>query len=121
MNKLDLLGNQYGDLTVISPAEDDVLENGRHFTKWLCQCACGNEVAVRTKNLVSGRTKSCGCKSRCGKLGHLFNDLTGQRFGRLLVLERAPDRISKVDGKRKRTNWKCQCDCGNIVNVDGSH
>ena len=33
-------------------------------------------------------------------------DLAGQRFGRLVVLER--------DGTRcKRTTWLCQCDCGN--------
>lgn len=34
-------------------------------------------------------------------------DITGQRFGRLLVLER-------YDGKR----WKCVCDCGNITFSD---
>lgn len=36
-------------------------------------------------------------------------DLTGQRFGRLLVLER--------DGsdKQKNATWKCLCDCGNQV------
>jgi len=33
-------------------------------------------------------------------------DLTGQRFGRLLVLKRA-------GSKNKRTTWLCQCDCGN--------
>jgi hypothetical protein len=33
-------------------------------------------------------------------------DLTGQRFGRLVVLER--------DGTRsRRTTWLCQCECGN--------
>lgn len=43
-----------------------------------------------------------------------FIDLTGQRFGRLTVLERS---INK--GKQKRTTWKCQCDCGNIITVFG--
>lgn len=33
-------------------------------------------------------------------------DLTGQRFGRLTVLEPAPN-------KGRRTQWKCMCDCGN--------
>lgn len=36
-----------------------------------------------------------------------FLDLMGQRFGRLVVVERAPNRNGKVW-------WKCQCDCGNI-------
>ena len=34
-------------------------------------------------------------------------DLTGQRFGRLIVLEFAEIRKNK-------SYWKCQCDCGNI-------
>ena len=36
-------------------------------------------------------------------------DLTGQRYGRLVVLER--------DFSKKTTAWKCKCDCGNIVAV----
>ena len=38
-------------------------------------------------------------------------DLTGQRFGRLVVLERAEDNITK-SGKKVKC-WKCLCDCGN--------
>lgn len=37
-----------------------------------------------------------------------LRDLTGQKFGKLTVLERA-------ETKNKRTYWKCRCDCGNIV------
>lgn len=40
-------------------------------------------------------------------------DLTGRRFGRLVVIERAPN-SAKCD-----TRWKCQCDCGNVVTVRG--
>ena len=39
-----------------------------------------------------------------------FIDLTGQKFGRLLVLERA-------ENKYGRTAWKCKCDCGNYKEV----
>ncbi len=35
-----------------------------------------------------------------------FIDLTGQRFGRLVVVERSDN------DKRGRSTWKCQCDCG---------
>lgn len=44
-------------------------------------------------------------------------DLTGQRFGRLLVLKEG-DRIHTPNG-RSHIAWLCQCDCGNIVNVRG--
>ena len=39
-------------------------------------------------------------------------DLTGQRFGRLTVIERAPNR-------KKSTMWKCACECGNVTTVCG--
>lgn len=38
-------------------------------------------------------------------------DLTGQRYGRLIVLERAEPHITKSGKKIER--WKCKCDCGN--------
>lgn len=40
-------------------------------------------------------------------ISHNLKDLTGQRFGRLVVLE-----IAKVDKKRGAI-WKCKCDCSN--------
>lgn len=46
-----------------------------------------------------------------------FVDLTGQKFGKLTVIERAEDYI-KPNG-RKVLRWKCKCDCGNEVIVRG--
>jgi hypothetical protein len=42
-------------------------------------------------------------------------DLKNQQFGRLTVLE-----FDGVRGRRK-TYWKCICDCGNVVSVDTAH
>lgn len=42
-------------------------------------------------------------------------DLTRQRYGRLVVLERAEDHITKSG--RRVTRWKCICDCGNETTV----
>ena len=42
-------------------------------------------------------------------------DMTGQKFGRLLVIERAPN------NKAGRAMWKCKCDCGNEVIVLGKN
>lgn len=39
-----------------------------------------------------------------------FIDLTGQRFGRLTVTKRAPDKYTS--GGNKKTMWYCDCDCG---------
>ena len=40
-----------------------------------------------------------------------FNDLTGQRFGRLTVVKRVEDVITEKGNKF--TQWLCNCDCGN--------
>ena len=44
--------------------------------------------------------------------------LTGQKFGKLTVLERGEDYISPSGSHLLR--WKCQCDCGNIINATTS-
>jgi hypothetical protein len=41
-------------------------------------------------------------------------DLTGQRFGRLLV-------VSRADPKRTDARWHCVCDCGATVTVYAFH
>lgn len=38
-------------------------------------------------------------------------DLTGQRFGRLVVLEAAP--TIAISNNKNKYYWKCLCDCGN--------
>lgn len=44
-----------------------------------------------------------------------IDDLTGQRFGRLTVIEYAGKRVSP--NGTTSTMWKCKCDCGNIKDV----
>ena len=48
-------------------------------------------------------------------MGRKAIDLTGQRFGYLIVLRRD---ISK---EGKKPYWICQCDCGNIISVRSDH
>lgn len=45
-------------------------------------------------------------------------DLTGQKFGRLTVIERAPDSFTPK-GLRV-VMWRCRCDCGNEKNVSSA-
>lgn len=54
------------------------------------------------------------------KISKKRKDLTGQKFGRLIVIRPAPDKINK-SGTRS-TAWYCNCDCGNkdvIVRTSG--
>lgn len=43
-----------------------------------------------------------------------FIDLTGNKYGRLMVIQRA--RL-----KSRRTMWECKCECGNTVVVSADH
>ena len=46
-------------------------------------------------------------------------DLTGQKFGRLTVLERAED--YKTPKGKRHTRWMCKCECGNTAHILGDH
>lgn len=47
-----------------------------------------------------------------------YKDLTGTRFGKLTVIERADDFILSND--HRCIQWVCQCDCGSTVIIKGS-
>lgn len=103
---VDWVGHKNGRLTVICEAPSD---KGK---KWWCRCECGNEVAVFAGNLT--RTKSCGClqRERAAQTGSsTVKDRTGERYGRLTVLERFP---------APRVKWLCRCDCGKQKAILGS-
>lgn len=44
-----------------------------------------------------------------------WKDITGQRYGKLTVIERDLSKQSTA------TYWTCKCDCGNVVSVRGSN
>lgn len=48
-----------------------------------------------------------------------FKDLTGQKFGRLTVIERAENHYTT--GGRSQITWLCRCECGNNVIVNGQN
>ena len=105
----DLTGQKFGKLTVTGKSpEKYVAPNGRTDSIFYCHCDCVKESDVRRSQLLTGRTKSCGCNGFSQR-----NDLTGIRFGFLTVLKRSDIPITYRDGK-KRSRWICKCDCGNV-------
>ena len=50
-------------------------------------------------------------------MNHIKEDLTGKRFGKLVVLERAENHYYPKGGSC--VMWKCQCDCGGIKIANG--
>ena len=53
----DLTGGEFNLLTALRRVDDD--RNGAR--RYLCRCACGQELEVRGANLTSGAQVSCGC------------------------------------------------------------
>lgn len=53
-------GERYGRLA----AETDLGPAGNGYRWWGCVCDCGTKVAVRSRELDKGHTKSCGCLHR---------------------------------------------------------
>ncbi|MGV8907199.1 MAG: hypothetical protein ACOH15_11435 [Acetobacterium sp.] len=58
--KVNMMGEKYGRLTVIAPAENDKYNNAQ----WLCQCDCGNQKIVQGTAIRRGKAQSCGCLKR---------------------------------------------------------
>lgn len=80
---------------------------------WHCLCDCGNEIDVRSIELTSNNTTSCGCKRK-----DLRRNLIGQRFGKLTVIERSNNYISPKG--QSQVMYICKCDCGKEVEVASS-
>lgn len=105
---IDLTGKTFGKLTVIRRAEN----RGKQPT-WLCKCSsCGKEIIIQGNSLSSGKSTSCGFRE-CG--GSKRENLLGQRFGKLKVIESAG-----LDEKSRLAAWLCECDCGGHIVVQSN-
>ena len=61
-HKKSLVGQTFGDLTVIEDCNETISVGERGCTHlYLCKCKCGNIIKIRDSNLRSGNTQSCGC------------------------------------------------------------
>lgn len=92
--RISLLGQKFHMLTVIALARNDRWGQAM----WLCECDCGNETIVSSKQLRhrDRPTKSCGCLAVKYERPH-----PGDVYGRLKVL--APSGGSR---------YLCECICG---------
>jgi len=59
--KLNLEGQRFGRLLVVSEAERYVMPSGYKARKWNCVCDCGVEKQILQNSLTNGLTVSCGC------------------------------------------------------------
>ena len=104
--RIDITGRKYGRLTALQYVGEGY---------WECKCDCGNKAIVKTYNLNSGNTQSCGClqKDRASEVSLV--SLVGNRYGKLTV-------ISRVENNRfGHVCYHCICDCGGETIVDATN
>ena len=56
MKEIEIIGKKFGRLTVLA------FSHSRGYAKYyVCRCDCGKNKVVLKGNILSGKTKSCGC------------------------------------------------------------
>ena len=103
-------GVQIGALTAVREC------GNKHRTiVWLWECPCGRQYPALPGLLRARQQRNPGEKIRCllcfEERRREGPDLTGQKFGHLTVVRRAPHR---------RHYWVCHCGCGREVVARGS-
>lgn len=58
-NPIDLTGKRFGRIVALQD-----VGGGKNGRRWLVACDCGNHTVVRSGDLRSGNTASCGCGQR---------------------------------------------------------
>ena len=91
--RLDLTGQRFGRLTALRPAEDI-----NSSTAWVCRCDCGQETVVRTNNLRSGRSRSCG--------GHPNTVIARKAMAVKRKRKNGTNGVSGVDWLPRTQRWK---------------
>ena len=107
----DFTGQKFGRLLVKEYKGTNTVRN----SLFLCECECGKQTIVSGGRLTSGNTQSCGCLNKERIHEANFKDITGQKFGRLLVKEH------RGYNRKRESLWLCSCDCGKEKIISGSH
>jgi hypothetical protein len=94
-----LIGKRVNNVTIVEV--DNSKPHGKGVEiRFLCKCDCGKIFSCVKSSLVHEKVNSCGCKKK------MRYDILGERFDRLLVVE-------KIGlSNHKELMWKCICDCG---------
>lgn len=87
------------------------IDSYSHTANWNdyynCTCSCGTRKIVNGRNLVEGKSKSCGCLVREKVHEKCFLDRTGKKYNNLTCI--------KWEYRGKNIFWLCKCDCGKEI------
>lgn len=98
---IDIVGQRFGALVVLIQSSAGAASR----TMCVCACDCGATRELPAEYLRRGSARDCGDRKTHPALwrGRGPVDLTGQRFGALVVVRQA---------RAKPVYWTCACDCG---------
>ena len=106
----NLRGRKFGKLVVIAYVGTDrnrSSADGQNWSKegyarrrWRVRCACGRQKIVFASNLLSGRTRSCGCAPRKSGDGKLKRTVQ-----KVIRLERLEAEIEKLRADPDIKDW----------------
>lgn len=102
--KRDYTGMRVGKVVVERELDND---------QWLCMCDCGNE-CIKSRSTLNQALWKGSKNTACSSCQHI-KDLTGQKFGRLMVLGPGEPKITPKG--YKIPTWHCRCDCGNEKDI----
>lgn len=120
---IDKTGEQIGRLTILWRVKILNYDFGKQAF-WLCQCECGNLVAVMASRLNQENkrvTKSCGClqKEKISKLGSSSRaDLTGKVINGIEFIQFNSQYKNLHNIKSKNAYWDCKCHCGKFFTAN---
>lgn len=113
------MGRKYIDLTgqningiIVEGLYGEKGGAGKH-KRWKCRCPVCNNIFITGSQHLRDKNKPISMCFNCAT--HQYDDLSGQKFGKLLVLKR------DKNTDNKRVKFICQCECGSIVSVQANH
>ena len=104
------IDQRFGRGVVISPDVRTLRPNGMTYRCARLICDCGSGYTSRLDHLLDGGTLSCGC------LRNPMEDLAGQRFGKLVAIQREGYYRTPSAKRNYGSRWLCRCDCGTREN-----
>ena len=97
------IGSRFGKWTVTGPPEPTGIYG---VYAWPCRCECGRQKSIHGATLRNGASSKC--KSCAAKKRKPYRDISGERFGRWVVVRR----LEPSERKNYYDAWLCRCDCG---------
>jgi len=109
-----LTGKTFGMLKVICMAKPAIDKKGWKRTMWTCECDCGEKKDILAASLLSGSSKSCGCKSGLPSIAITI----GKKYGNWTPIEQK--RKIQPNGHRRTTYLSICNTCKNKYELSAS-